>query len=459
MKPHTECESRDVFVWFRDMILYIALRWKSVLLVALAAAVAAGGIKLWRDTARYNSIEKAQTPEQEMVTEPLDAEGLAHVAQVQRYQWNYDSLCAYNTTAPMMKIDFQKVPTQQMSYLITGTRSFAAATLCREGLGDEMLYATLAESLSTEEQTVLPAHLAELVTVKLEQDTSENGDSVFVQVRVIAPDTALCESVASIVRDTVEAVSRTVRNELGDCRGMWMFDQQGTVRLDEVRDLQLTHLADQEAARLELEEAIDKLTAAEEDYLFMSDREEEEEPTWSYPVPTISLATLLIGLLCGALGMVLWYAVRYLYCGRTLSAVEMQVRHGLATFGTLAGKEKQGPVIRWLYRHLQDAAVEPELLWHRLALVAKNQEVRSLYLVGDAERFEGLEAVMAEQGVALQVGSSPLANPDTMAALAACEALILTADLEVTYHKTVAAEMELARQLGCRPLGVVLMKK
>lgn len=459
MKPNTECESRDVFVWFRDMILYILLRWKSILLVALVVAVLATGFQFWRDTNRYNSIEQAQTPEQEPVTEPLDAEGLAHVAQVQRYQWNYDGLCAYNTTAPMMKIDFQKVPTQQMSYLFTGARSFVAATMCRESLADEMLYAALAEELSTETAAVASAHLAELVTVVLEQDAAESGDSVFVQIRVIAPGKELCESLADVVRDAIRSVTATVQREMGSCRGRWVFDRYGAVRLEEVRDLQLARLADQEQARLDLKEAIDKLTAAEEDYLFVSDREEEKEPTWSYPAPSISLSTLLLGLLGGVLGMVLWYAVRYLYCGRTLSAVEMQVRHGLTTFGTLAGTGKQGVVGRWLRNHLQDAAVEPELLWHRLALVAKNRDVHSLYLVGDARRFEGLSQVMEQQGVSVKIGSSPLANPDTMAALAEAQALILTADLEVTSHKTVAAELELARQLGCEPLGVVLMKK
>ena len=82
-----------------------------------------------------------------------------------------------------------------------------------------------------------------------------------------------------------------------------------------------------------------------------------------------------------------------------------------------------------------------------------------MYLVGNADRFEGLSPVMEQQGVSVKIGSSPLANPDTLAALAGSEALILTADLEVTRHKTVSAELELAQQLGCKVLGVVLMKK
>lgn len=461
MNSKTEWEARDIFVRFRDMLLYVLLRWKSILLVALAVAIAATGIKFWQDTNRYNSIVKAQTQTQEQETEaePLDADGLAHVALVQRYQWNYDSLCAYNTTAPMMKIDFQKVPTQQMSYLITGTRSFAAATLCRESLLDEMLYADLAETLSTDEQAVLPAHLAELVTVELEQDATENGDSVFVQVRVIAPNKSLCESLAEVVRDNVASVMGMVQRKLGNCRGQWMFDQYGKVRSETVRDLQLARLAEQDKARQDLKKATDNLTAAEEDYLFVSDQEEKEEPTWSYPAPKLSLLTLVLGLIGGALVMAVWYGIRYLYCGRVLSAAEMEARYGLAVFGAVAGTGKQGVVSRWLRGLLQDKASEPFLLWKRMALATQNAGVRSVYLVGDSARLEGLTQVMEQQGVSLHIGSSPLANPDTMAALAGAEALILTADLEITAHKTVAAELELARQLGCKTLGVLLMKK
>ncbi len=459
MKTNTQYEARDIFVRFRDMILYILLRWKSVLLVALVVAVSATGIKFWRDTTRYNSIEQAQAPEQETEAEPLDADELAHVALVQRYQWNYDSLCTYNTTAPMMKIDFQKVPTQQMSYLFTGARSFVAATLCRESLGDEMLYASLAETLSTEENTVTPAHLAELVMVELEQDTAENADSVFVQVQVIAPNGELCADLAKVVRDTVDSVADAVRREMGNCKMRCMVDHYGVVGSDVVRDLQLARLNEQEKARLDLKKATDNLTAAEEDYLFVSDREEEKEPTWSYPAPTVSLLTLILGLIGGILGMVLWYGVRYLYCGRVLSAAEMEARYGVAAFGALAGDEEQGFVGRFLRRMLQDEATEDFLLWHRMALTAENAGVKSVYLVGNADRLEGLAQVMEQRGVTLQIGSSPLANPDTLAALAGSEALILTADLEVTRHKTVAAELELAQQLGCKVLGMLLMKK
>lgn len=458
MKANAQYEARDIFVRFRDMMLYVLLRWKSVLLIALAVAVLATGIKFWQDTNRYNSIEKAQTPE-EPVAEPLDADGLAHVALVQRYQWNYDSLCLYNTTAPMMKIDFQAVPTQQMSYLLFGSRSFVAATLCRESLGDEMLYATLAETLSTEENVVTPAHLAELVMVELEQDTAENADSVFVQVRVIAPNEELCAELAKVVRDTMDEVISTVRREMGNCQSRNVFDRYGVVRSEEVRDRQMARLTEQDEALKQLEKATDNLTAAEEDYLFVSDREEKEEPTWSYPAPKISVLTFFLGLIGGGLVMALWYGVRYLYCGRVLSAAEMEVRYGLSVFGALTGTAPQGAVNRLWRNWLQDEASEPFLLWHRMALTAKNAGVKSVYLVGDADRLEGLSQVMEQQGVSLRIGSSPLANPDTLAALSESEALVLTADLEVTRHKTVAAELELARQLECKTLGVLLMKR
>lgn len=457
MKPNAGCEARDIFVRFRDMMLYVLLRWKSILLMGMAVSVLATGIQFWRDTNRYNSIEKAPVAE-EPVFEPLDADSLAHVALVQRHQWNYDSLCVYNTTAPMMKIDFQAVPTQQMSYLLTGNRSFAAATLYRESLEDEMLYAELAEQFSTETRPVTAAQLAELVTAELEQDPTEAGDCVFVQIRVIAPSREMCESLTQVVRDAADTVDGLAR-KIGGSYGRWVFDRYGVVRSETVRDLQLARLNEQEKALEELEKATDDLTAAEEDYLFVSDKEETKEPTWSYPAPRISVMVAILGLVGGLLVMVLVYGVRYLYCGRVMSAVEVEVRHGLPVFGALPGIQKQPLVRRWLRHRLQDKDTAPFLLWHRMALTAKNAGVRSVYLAGDPDRMEGLAQVMEQQGIALQIGSSPLANPDTLAALAQAEALIITADLEVTRHETVAEEQELAAQLGNQTLGVLLVKR
>lgn len=455
MNPHTDCESRDLFIRFKDVILYVLLRWRSLLLVALAVAVAATGVKFWMDTNRYNAIEAA--PEESAVAN-LDEAGEAHVNQVKLLERNYQYLSHYTAVAPMMQIDFQKTHTQKMEYLISGSKSYEEATMCREYLSSPLSYKDLAKELSTKETTITSDYLVELVTVKVERDTTEKGNSVFLHVTVIAPNKKLCASLAEQVRAISADVEGRVNEEIGyynTCR--WLSDQYGTAYNKAVQDWQNDRRADEELARLDLQKAKDALTQEEEDYLFVSGR--KEEPTKTYPAPRISKIAFVLGFFGGALLLALWYVIGYLFCDRVLSAAEMTARHGVPVYGVLPGEKKQGIVARTLRGWLQDEDTEPCLLWSRLALAAQKEGVQSVYVVGDAARMEDLPRMMERQGIALQIGSSPLANVEAMEAVAQSDAMILTADLEVTGHKTVAAEMELAEQVGCKTLGAVLVKK
>ena len=455
MNPHTDCESRDLFIRFKDVILYVLLRWRSLLLVSLAVAIAATGVKFGMDTNRYKAIEAA--PEESVVAN-LDDDAQAHVDQVKQLTQNYQYICDYNDIAPMMQIDFQEVHTQKMEYLISGTKSYEEATMCREYLSTALSYEKLAESVSTKKKVITPDYLVELVTVKVERDTTEKGNSVFLHVTVIAPTKKLCSSLAARVREISVDVEQQVNEQIGyynNCR--WLPDQYGTVYNKTVRDWQNDRRADEELARLDLQKAKDALTQEEEDYLYVSGRKEEN--TQTYPAPQISKITFVLGLFGGALLLALWYVIRYLFCDRVLSVAEVSARHGLPVYGVLPGEKKQGIVARNLRKWLQDEDTEPYLLWSRLALAAQKEGVRSVYVVGDAARMEDLPRVMERQGIALQIGSSPLANAEAMEAVAQADAMVLTADLEVTGHKTLVAEMELAQQVGCKTLGTVLVKQ
>lgn len=458
MKQNNNCGQRDIFIHFRDMILYILLRWKSLLVMALVGAVVLTAFTYRRDVARYHSAD--QTPEKQETVEEveIDADGMARIALVKNLQKVYNTLSTDNLNAPLMKVDAMAAPTQEMGYLVTGDNSFAAATVYRKYLENAALYEMLAEQNSTEEVLLTGAHFAELVTVTLEResDTAE-GDNVFVHVKVVAPNKALLQELHQVIIAAMEEKGGEVRRTVGNHRGSWAYSYTGVEKQNALHALQLERLAAQEQALRDLADAEDKLTTAEEDYLFAHAR--EEEPEKPLPAPTVSVAAMLLGFFIGLGVMVAWWMLRYLSCGRVLSAAEMEVRHGLTTFGALAGDGKLFGLNRWLRKALQDKTVEPFLLWTRMALTAKNAGVQSVYLVGDADRLEGLAQVMEQQGVALQIGSSPLANADTLAAVAQAEGVILTADLELTRHATVAAELELVRQLGCQPLGALLIKK
>ena len=76
----TEFEPRDLFISFRDLMLYILLRWKSILLVALAGALLVGGLTYVQDTRRYQAA--GETATHEPAVPELTPEDMSHLTGI-----------------------------------------------------------------------------------------------------------------------------------------------------------------------------------------------------------------------------------------------------------------------------------------------------------------------------------------------------------------------------------------
>ncbi|MBQ4282916.1 MAG: hypothetical protein IJB96_03200, partial [Lachnospira sp.] len=55
MKENSEFKPQDLWINFRDLFLYVLLRWRSILVVALAGAVLLCGVKYLKDFMDYKN--------------------------------------------------------------------------------------------------------------------------------------------------------------------------------------------------------------------------------------------------------------------------------------------------------------------------------------------------------------------------------------------------------------------
>lgn len=443
-------EPRDLVIHFRDLVLYVALRWRSILLVALAGAVLLGGFAYWRDLTLYGAAEEIEV----VTPADPDAAGLARVATAQSYRAAYASMCAYNQSAPMMSIDFMAVHTRRMSYLVTGDCAYAAATLYSKSLESQDLYADLEE----QDEDMLPAYLAELVSTKITYETSDTpAHCVFLDVEIVAPTKELCNRLSELAKETVSGLTAPVKAAAGEHTGRWAFDRYVVTGSETVRTRQLDSLQQQKQLQTDLTAAEGALTSSDRAYLNRLEKQ-EAEPDPDHPVsePTLSVKKILLGFLAGFALMVLWYALRYLFCGRVLSENDLAVRQGVTVFGSLAGEQKRCAVDRLLCRLLQDKDADPVLTGRRMALSAGEMGVGAVYVVGELPA--GVAEAMAKDGVALTAGEDPAISGEGMDALLAAEGLLLAVRGGVTRHNDLARTLALAKTLNRPVLGAVIQK-
>lgn len=440
MEEQKAYDLRDFTIHWRDLALYVWMRWRLWLSAALAGAIL---LTLWRyveDTARYRAAQTAPEP-----LTSLSADARARVASAMGYQAAYQRVCARNEAAPLMHIDPGAAPTRRMRLLVTGEGSWTAACLYREYVESETPYRELAQ------ETAQAAYLTELVTVEVESEpTQQTPQRVFLTVQVLAPSEELCNRLSSVVRQTVDRVFDTVTEAAGNHGHRWVFDRYAVLRDETVAARQQSSLEEQTALQEKYAAAHRALTAEEEDYIRrlmgLTDADTPAAP------PTIHRLAWVWGFLLGGTVGLLWLSVRYLFCGRVLSAADAVSRHDVAVVGVLGGKRQRFP-------RLQDAAEETGLVAQRLAVTAAAKGVTRLYLSvpkGEERRIAELAEMLKQRGVAVAVGPSPCVDGGAAEAFAACDGLAVVALRGVTSHRAVAAELALATQWEIPALGLLL---
>ena len=445
----TEFEPRDLFISFRDLMLYILLRWKSILLVALAGALLLGGLTYARDYRRYHVVGESAV-EGEPALPELTSEGEARLALVQRYQKAYDSVCAYNENAPMMKIDFTAAPTRRITYLVTGENGAATAALCRRVLESEDLFASIVARYTEEQQAVWPAYLAELVTVEAEYDPSDAAAWTLLTVEIVAPDETLCGQLAEALRNGVEQVMSTAT----DVTGTWMSNNCSVRVSQRVYTRQMDSLKQQKQLQTDLNAALDALTA--DDKAYLDGAQHADDPAWQYPEPAVNVKAVVLGFAAGLAAMVLWYALGYLFCGRVLSEEDLAVRHGVPVLGSVAGEPAKCPLNRLWRRWLQDKTADSALMACRLVLMTKEAGITALYVMGELP--ETFIRELEENNVSVVMGGNPAENTAGMNALSTADGLVAVVCRETTHHAELTRALAVAENLNRPVLGAVILQ-
>lgn len=435
-------DPRDLTVHLRDAALYVWMRGRLLLAAALVGALLLTALRYVGDWRRYRMAQAEAAP----IT-TLSADARARVASAMGYQAAYRRVCAYNETAPLMHVDPGAAPTRRMRLLITGDGCWAAACLYRDYVEAETPYRDAAEN------GMPAAYLVQLVSVAVESEPTQSAPQrVFLTIQVLAPTEELCNRLSSVVRGTVEQAYAAVAAAAGEHRAVWAFDRYAVLRDETVAARQQSSLEEQTMLLDKHTAAQRALTAEEKAYVQrLAGQNSVLEPM---APPVVNRTAWLWGFLLGGLVGLAWLAVRYLFCGRVLSAADVISRHGTTVLGVLGDADT-----RWMLRRLRDRPEEETLVWQRLTVCAVTAGVTRLYVSADAERrprLDGLRAALERQGIALIVDGSPRVDGTAAEALASCDGLVIAAVWGETAHRTIAEEMALAEDWRIPTVGILV---
>ena len=115
MKQKTEFQPQDIFLNFRDLLLYVLLRWRSILVVVLITTLLAGGYKYLKDWRAYQASAGASSDTAATDIE-LDADAILASTIISHDDIHYKNIANIDRLAKEMGVR------DRLMFLVGGTQ-------------------------------------------------------------------------------------------------------------------------------------------------------------------------------------------------------------------------------------------------------------------------------------------------------------------------------------------------
>lgn len=476
MNPSPRHEKEDILINFRDLLVHVLLRWRSILAVAVLLTFVAGGGKFWLDYREYQNALNAPT-----ATAPtLSAIEQANVDNAFGYHKAYEAVVAYNKASPLMHIDYTAAPTTILNFAVQDDNSYnyaqAVQTVVREEsatiLEAEGILADTNSSIIRDSYELMGSdaapvadtaytapYLTELVTTTVLYQTdaaTAPREPVVLQVKVLGINEEFCREIADKLAASIRALP-----------GCTLLDSRYYVAVDTgIKTTQINNLNVANNLRTAYKGAREALSSQESAALEKRIQGETSEGGAAQPAkPSVSKKILLLGFVAGGALMVVLYILGYLTDRRVKSPEDLQERFGLYHMGALPESGKSRFLDRFitgLFRKKSTLTAEEAhaLTVEQLRLAAKNGSVLitgSALTRQDAVRLQPLVAALKEVGVALSIVPCPLQDAAAMEALSKTGAVVLAEKERLSSYNNIYAVLELCQRLEIPVRGTLLV--
>lgn len=456
----TPRDKEDILINYRDLLLYVLLKWRQILIGTLVLAILLTGGMYLLNSLSYQKEDAAASA--------LSADDLAQAQLVIDTKKNVDRMKDYNANALMMQIRSRETPTATATYFVTGERSFITASLYQKYLGEQELLNKIAEMLSADGKPVDVANLRDLVTATVEYDESaaETADRVLLAVKVIAPEEELCKRIDACVKDYVTALQATVTETAGAHTCALVTEGYRVCLDDTLQKAQDTNRATQENMKKNYETWSNALSSTQTLYVRRTLAAERGESTDFRP--GINKKVAVLGFAGGLVIFILLYAFLYIVDRKLKSAADLIERYGMYLYGTLPAQPKKNAIDRgivaWL-RKPADADSAAALIGQQMLLTAQalGKDAPSLCVTGSTvAEVEGirkpLQEMLTQNGVKVTLTACPLDNAEALSAVADADTVILTEKAGVARYNDIYREIGLCDRLQKPLLGAIVIE-
>ena len=436
-----------------NLCAYILKKWKMVVVAAVVAAIAVGGLTFMKSM-QSSKVSDSGTIE---TVEPAIPESEKEIARaklqtISGYEQIIEEYEYYHTNSIKVKLDSNKVSQGKLIYMFSSENvadTLKAVALWEEVLLSETKMQMLSDLLS---EPVEEAMLREVIEVKQTTAFTDETIAVLTEQKNVRLEVVVshynrddCETMLTFLEKQLEEYQSQILSA-----GLAVNVEQVSVGVGVVADRMLTqHTADILEGKTSAYEAIAKIkkemTAEQSAYYqyLMAMENREESP--QIPVGeklSVDIKYTMVGAVAGGFLAAILYAVWYLFAGR------------------VRGKEE---LKSWMNIPVMETASGVDMLAAEIAGIATKQNLKRIFLTGSQEKQNTevllqMKEILQKNGLECFVGNSILKDAKALQEAAACEGMVLLEKCDVSKEKDVREEILKATSFGVQVLSVILEK-
>lgn len=481
----------------------IAFAWRWCLIVALVCAILVPGIKYYKDLSAYNaSLDKKQEAQavkenmskEEMkaqLTKNLKADEKAAVELAVMSAKDYNDALKYLNTSPVMQIDAYNEEVYNIDYYLNSGYVNDANGVNKESYTNSVLaaYCSLVnDGTIAENATRLEGNI--YTVSQLQEMISADYVESMVKVNIIAPDAALREKLAGVVRDTFAANTDKIASDIG-AHSIAIMNEYQTTRVDgelltkqkDAKSRVTTAKTSLDTNKKNLKDAsltaYNNLVALDEDENSsdMANANTTSTATTAsasdsetVTKPSFSIKYAALGFIIGLLAVAVIIALIDILGGKLNSEAELKDVFGIRSLYVIRNEKHYKGIDAWLYKmryrnkRRNNAEESVEHFITNISLLLKGKELNSIYVTGT--KIGALETAtrdvlingLGKEGISVEFGDNVCLDQNSLVKADEAKAVLVVEGVGTSSFNDICQEFTTFNQHEIDVVGGVVIE-
>ncbi len=451
---------KDFAISFKDLCLYIILRWRSIIACTLIAALLLCGAKFALDL--KDSGETVVVSSVDALSKNMSDEQIATAKGAVACKQLFDKHSLYMASSNLMEIPYASVPTSTLTFNISGPDALFAANSLAGHIGSDDLISKLDFAKDD-------IYIAERFSSKISSDNSLNNSDTVLTVFIYGRDkdsaVALASEVEKFLNQKAVEIATDTDCEISDAQNAFSVNYQENVRVIQQNAVNIYN-----NLRGALKEALTLLDSAELAYYNTAIADESAEQTVETKpaekkTPDISIKFLILGAAVGFVISAFIHFAAYLFAKKVKSAEDMRTRCSINLLGDVSYQEKKICFVDKFILKIFGAAEYDsiEFAVSKISAAISAANANSLLIISDEKTatdslIEKLKEPLSKLGCKYNFELSPINSAEELEKLNDADCVMLLKSVNNSAYGDINRELELCELYGKTVIGATVIR-